>query len=149
MKCMCEAFPCPLSQEDLKLWKALSLMWVLEASQEAQSTSTFVVDLMMAFCITIHNVMLLKTKLKTHFEWCITNETKYLKKKLYFTKSEANSSDGTSIWRWCLWCWYLRTVCRFWGWLLSWRSSGPPPYLSWSSQRQCACCPARANWREN
>lgn len=59
MKSMCEDFPCPLLQEDLKLL----FMWVLEASREAHCSPTFDVDLTTAFCITIHNVTLLKTKL--------------------------------------------------------------------------------------
>lgn len=41
MKSMCEDFPCPLLQEDLKLL----FMWVLEASREAHCSPTFDVDL--------------------------------------------------------------------------------------------------------
>lgn len=50
-----------------------------EASQEAHCSPTFVVDLTTAFCITIHNVALLKTKL---------NDASLMKisiiKKIYF-----------------------------------------------------------------
>lgn len=89
MKSMCEDFPCPLLQEDQKLWKTLLLMWVLEASQEAQCSPTFAVDLM-AFCITIHNVMLLKTKLNNP---SLMKMSIIKKKVLYFTKSEEYSWD--------------------------------------------------------